>query len=63
MAFLRVVNYFPKVCEPDNGDLMSSVDVSRSIVFSRENEIELSDLSIYKSREFTSIRTVSPIPC
>ena len=24
---MRVVNNFPKVCEPDNGDLMSSVHV------------------------------------
>ena len=28
-AFLRVVNNFSKVYEPDNGDLMSSVNVIR----------------------------------
>ena len=28
-AFLRAVNNSSKVCEPDNGDLMSFVDVSR----------------------------------
>ena len=28
-VFLRVVNNFSKVCEPDNGDLMSYVNVSQ----------------------------------
>ena len=45
-AFLRVVNNFLKVCELANGDLMSSVNVSRQIIFSLEIEIELNDLSI-----------------
>ena len=28
-AFLRVVNNFSKVCEPDNGDLTSSMKLNR----------------------------------
>ena len=43
---MRVMNNFLKVCKPANGDLTSSVNLNRQILFSLEIENKLNDLSI-----------------